>query len=203
MLRKEHSKIRTNHVNFHTTPKTTKHAVIWDDFIKCKLIWGMVTTVECWKLSSCHHFKEGKATHCRIWSKQKVETEVHRPAADSNLFWGYFCSSSVLTTFSSKVTTVFAGFCKTQSFSVKLGSLIFKKIRPWNCSISDQVMCPFQLTIILSHLQSKPITIFIMLVFCSFRSLRNICAEIRSLQHARSEERRVGKECRSRWSPYH
>src|SRR5256885_13253043 len=22
-------------------------------------------------------------------------------------------------------------------------------------------------------------------------------------QHARSEERRVGKECRSRWSPYH
>src|SRR5256886_4001676 len=24
-----------------------------------------------------------------------------------------------------------------------------------------------------------------------------------SLRHARSEERRVGKECRSRWSPYH
>ena len=23
------------------------------------------------------------------------------------------------------------------------------------------------------------------------------------LQHVRSEERRVGKECRSRWSPYH
>ena len=23
------------------------------------------------------------------------------------------------------------------------------------------------------------------------------------IQHARSEERRVGKECRSRWSPYH
>ena len=23
------------------------------------------------------------------------------------------------------------------------------------------------------------------------------------LTHARSEERRVGKECRSRWSPYH
>ena len=23
------------------------------------------------------------------------------------------------------------------------------------------------------------------------------------LQHRRSEERRVGKECRSRWSPYH
>src|SRR2546430_342297 len=24
-----------------------------------------------------------------------------------------------------------------------------------------------------------------------------------STEHARSEERRVGKECRSRWSPYH
>ena len=24
-----------------------------------------------------------------------------------------------------------------------------------------------------------------------------------SRKHARSEERRVGKECRSRWSPYH
>ena len=23
------------------------------------------------------------------------------------------------------------------------------------------------------------------------------------MDHARSEERRVGKECRSRWSPYH
>ena len=23
------------------------------------------------------------------------------------------------------------------------------------------------------------------------------------VEHARSEERRVGKECRSRWSPYH
>ena len=26
---------------------------------------------------------------------------------------------------------------------------------------------------------------------------------MRRLKHARSEERRVGKECRSRWSPYH
>ena len=26
---------------------------------------------------------------------------------------------------------------------------------------------------------------------------------IRYIDHARSEERRVGKECRSRWSPYH
>ena len=27
--------------------------------------------------------------------------------------------------------------------------------------------------------------------------------QLRELLHRRSEERRVGKECRSRWSPYH
>ena len=26
---------------------------------------------------------------------------------------------------------------------------------------------------------------------------------VNKLKHGRSEERRVGKECRSRWSPYH
>ena len=29
------------------------------------------------------------------------------------------------------------------------------------------------------------------------------CAEINTNTAGRSEERRVGKECRSRWSPYH
>ena len=28
-------------------------------------------------------------------------------------------------------------------------------------------------------------------------------AEVKKLHATRSEERRVGKECRSRWSPYH
>ena len=28
-------------------------------------------------------------------------------------------------------------------------------------------------------------------------------AEVADIAHLRSEERRVGKECRSRWSPYH
>ena len=28
-------------------------------------------------------------------------------------------------------------------------------------------------------------------------------AKIENMQEMRSEERRVGKECRSRWSPYH
>src|SRR3989454_2712629 len=30
-----------------------------------------------------------------------------------------------------------------------------------------------------------------------------LCAYTSSLNYLRSEERRVGKECRSRWSPYH
>ena len=29
------------------------------------------------------------------------------------------------------------------------------------------------------------------------------CKKFSTFQHLRSEERRVGKECRSRWSPYH
>src|SRR5216683_256041 len=32
---------------------------------------------------------------------------------------------------------------------------------------------------------------------------RAIRGEVRALLALRSEERRVGKECRSRWSPYH
>ena len=31
----------------------------------------------------------------------------------------------------------------------------------------------------------------------------NVTAEIPGMNENRSEERRVGKECRSRWSPYH
>ena len=31
----------------------------------------------------------------------------------------------------------------------------------------------------------------------------NPCSDTRYWSHRRSEERRVGKECRSRWSPYH
>ena len=30
-----------------------------------------------------------------------------------------------------------------------------------------------------------------------------LCGARRGLYSSRSEERRVGKECRSRWSPYH
>jgi len=35
------------------------------------------------------------------------------------------------------------------------------------------------------------------------KALRSAYAHARILKLDRSEERRVGKECRSRWSPYH
>ena len=33
--------------------------------------------------------------------------------------------------------------------------------------------------------------------------LLKVAKKIKAWQNPRSEERRVGKECRSRWSPYH
>ena len=36
-----------------------------------------------------------------------------------------------------------------------------------------------------------------------FWSEEGRCFELDARGHRRSEERRVGKECRSRWSPYH
>ena len=41
----------------------------------------------------------------------------------------------------------------------------------------------------------------------SVRTVASMCkisaASVYRIAHERSEERRVGKECRSRWSPYH
>ena len=36
-----------------------------------------------------------------------------------------------------------------------------------------------------------------------YRNLQGPSGFVNGWNHARSEERRVGKECRSRWSPYH
>ena len=35
------------------------------------------------------------------------------------------------------------------------------------------------------------------------KSPRQVLSELAEMTDPRSEERRVGKECRSRWSPYH
>ena len=40
-------------------------------------------------------------------------------------------------------------------------------------------------------------------VYSRFCTLQNQLQELEQQVQARSEERRVGKECRSRWSPYH
>src|SRR3712207_8169933 len=36
-----------------------------------------------------------------------------------------------------------------------------------------------------------------------WKTIRSIAIHFRQSSYTRSEERRVGKECRSRWSPYH
>ena len=42
------------------------------------------------------------------------------------------------------------------------------------------------------------------LLLLTYRKVKNVAPDVmgKSLEE-RSEERRVGKECRSRWSPYH
>ena len=42
-------------------------------------------------------------------------------------------------------------------------------------------------------------------MICAARGIKScfVMPETMSREHRRSEERRVGKECRSRWSPYH
>ena len=40
-------------------------------------------------------------------------------------------------------------------------------------------------------------------MLCAIRQGRINCVLVKDLSRFRSEERRVGKECRSRWSPYH
>ena len=41
------------------------------------------------------------------------------------------------------------------------------------------------------------------LIQCSLEKERYVVETASDFNSARSEERRVGKECRSRWSPYH
>ena len=40
-------------------------------------------------------------------------------------------------------------------------------------------------------------------VYCEIYSYKTDLSVIKAKNPKRSEERRVGKECRSRWSPYH
>src|SRR3989442_7340681 len=59
----------------------------------------------------------------------------------------------------------------------------------------------------LPHLSVKPVTIrdstYLRVPRDVAELLRVMASKICSVNFRRSEERRVGKECRSRWSPYH
>ena len=49
----------------------------------------------------------------------------------------------------------------------------------------------------------KKISILIGTLFCSSALFSQEVLSLKQCREMRSEERRVGKECRSRWSPYH
>ena len=58
----------------------------------------------------------------------------------------------------------------------------------------------------LSHFGKKvgiPVGIFSLFIFYFYDFVISGASIFESLNTTRSEERRVGKECRSRWSPYH
>ena len=55
----------------------------------------------------------------------------------------------------------------------------------------------------LSALQGKLLLIVNTATGCGFTPQYEALEKLYETYHDRSEERRVGKECRSRWSPYH
>ena len=54
------------------------------------------------------------------------------------------------------------------------------------------------------HKICKILLVILAIFLCvAFYELIGICVAYKKQPEVRSEERRVGKECRSRWSPYH
>src|SRR5260370_38119475 len=51
--------------------------------------------------------------------------------------------------------------------------------------------------------RATPLSLYVHVPFCESLCYYCACNKIVTRHHDRSEERRVGKECRSRWSPYH
>src|SRR2546421_7854202 len=81
--------------------------------------------------------------------------------------------------------------------------------RDWSsdvCSSDLELQRPLALAVIGGLALSTPITLFaVPTLLIAIRGRRYTLQENsgRITSGARSEERRVGKECRSRWSPYH
>ena len=64
---------------------------------------------------------------------------------------------------------------------------------------------------LIAHDSKKELMVQFCIAYCRVLSQHDLCATGTTGKlvgghgpaHPRSEERRVGKECRSRWSPYH
>ena len=54
-----------------------------------------------------------------------------------------------------------------------------------------------------AHFSFAALLAILFLTFLDNTVASAVLTSVQAKLHARSEERRVGKECRSRWSPYH
>jgi len=78
------------------------------------------------------------------------------------------------------------------NYEIEKDRLLLTSLGMWARSKNENIFVENEENIILSN-QNKNL-------FCSDLRFQN---ELSMLKKYRSEERRVGKECRSRWSPYH
>src|SRR5574344_2970988 len=113
----------------------------------------------------------------RSGSEGKVTHVVHR--ATHNLLIGHEGIHLVLKVIRVEIGNIFEVFICTQCIHQVLGTFI-----------TDSGMC-------LVHDNS------VLAMFLTLQRLQSKGELLHGTDDDRSEERRVGKECRSRWSPYH
>ena len=83
-------------------------------------------------------------------------------------------------------------------------------LSPYSCVLTFFLLSYIIITFIIKQLFEQasggdgiPVELFQILKDDAEKVLHSICQQIWKTQQGRSEERRVGKECRSRWSPDH
>ena len=94
---------------------------------------------------------------------------------------------------------LFKQFTPDEHFdAIRIGLASPEKIRSWSFG---EVKKPE--TINYRTFKPERDGLFCAKIFGPIKDYECLCGKYKRLKRARSEERRVGKECRSRWSPYH
>ena len=98
---------------------------------------------------------------------------------------------------------------KTKSVSVKFSRLVLVRIPAGYFFVNERIPVNLEKTSTAFH----PDSLLHTMIICSGENLDKYSAPflisssksavLKTASPSRSEERRVGKECRSRWSPYH